>query len=450
MAVQLSLERCGVVLLDCSRGGTALGSQPQRSPTSATDCDSDPSGLTMDGQSRTNGQQAFKIVQWNAEGVRLKKTELQHFLKLKAIDVCYIQETHLSSSHRFFIRGYEVFWQILPGSPTERQTYKCFWVSQASPQRNSSLESSETSRLPWLLTDSLTLPGLMSTLMGLLRRGWKMVAAESTSDTQMVTPLTSQFLVAFSAPTIELRYWLLLQLQSFCWRVGKKWEKSPSSPTLFQPFRPSTQLIQTRWSKACTPPLPSWQLSSQYPSSGCLLMWDWQETKKQTDLQKSTVRLRRHRILSVQRGQDTSPLSVRWRLEEIQWWISGTPWPNLETGAGPADQSLPPAHRALWSECPSEEDWHFRHFPVWVRTSWPNPRPRPSVVPKVCQETSANMATGCWSDDQAVGLGRRPLPDGWFCGINWTEDLTCTAVDRSLKKKKKMTKIMVTHQFFFQ
>ena len=31
---------------------------------------------------------------------------------------------------------------------------------------------------------------------------------------------------------------------------------------------------------------------------------------------------------------------------------------------------------------------------------------------------------------QGVGLGRRPLPDGWFCGINRTEDLTCTAVDR--------------------
>ena len=111
MAVQLCLERCGVVLLDRSRGGTAPGSQPQRSPTSATDCDSDPSGLTIDGQSRANGQQALRIVQWNAEGVRLKKTELQHFLKLKAIDVCCIQETHLSSSHLFFIRGYEVFRQ---------------------------------------------------------------------------------------------------------------------------------------------------------------------------------------------------------------------------------------------------------------------------------------------------------------------------------------------------
>ena len=111
MAVQQSLERCGLVLLDRSRGGTAPGSQPQRSPTSATDCDSDPSGLTMDGQSRANGQQTLKIVQWNAEGVRLKKTELLHFLKLKAIDVCCIQET------RFFIRGYEVFPQDRENRP---------------------------------------------------------------------------------------------------------------------------------------------------------------------------------------------------------------------------------------------------------------------------------------------------------------------------------------------
>ena len=36
----------------------------------------------------------------------------------------------------------------------------------------------------------------------------------------------------------------------------------------------------------------------------------------------------------------------------------------------------------------------------------------------------------CRSGHQAVGHGRRPLPDGWFCGINRTEDLTCTAVDR--------------------
>ena len=101
MTVELSLEWCGVVLLDRSRGGTVPGSLPQRSPISATDCDSDRSGLTMDGRSRTNDQQALKIVQWNAEGVRLKRTELQHFLKLKAIDVCCIQETHFQALTAF-------------------------------------------------------------------------------------------------------------------------------------------------------------------------------------------------------------------------------------------------------------------------------------------------------------------------------------------------------------
>ena len=102
---------------------------------------------------------------------------------------------------------------------------------------------------------------------------------------------------------------------------------------------------------------------------------------------------------------------------------------QLETGAVPADHCLLPAHRALWSECPSEEDWLFRHFSVRVQTSWPNPRPRPSVLPKIYRETSADMAASCWSVNQAVGLGRRSPLDGWICGINWTEDLTCTAVD---------------------
>ena len=43
--------------------------------------------------------------------------------------------------------------------------------------------------------------------------------------------------------------------------------------------------------------------------------------------------------------------------------VTVTDHANLETGAGPPDHYLPPAHRALWSEYPSEEDWHFRHFP---------------------------------------------------------------------------------------
>ena len=55
------------------------------------------------------------------------------------------------------------------------------------------------------------------------------------------------------------------------------------------------------------------------------------------------------------------------------------------------------------------------------------------------RETSANMAAGCWSGDQAVGLGRRPLPDGWCFGINCTEDLTCMAVDWWRRRRRSST-----------
>ena len=209
----------------------------------------------------------------------------------------------------------------------------------------------------------------------------------------------------------------------------KKGEISPSSLTLYQPFKPSTQLIQTRWSKAAL--LPCQADSSVFsipPVGACSCGTDRKRTSRQTCKNRQSGSADTEPC-HPQRGQHTSPLSVQWRLEERQRWISGTPWPNLETGAGPADHYLPPAHRALWSECPSEEDWHIRHFPLWVWTSWPNPRPHPSALPKICQVTSANMAAGCWSGDQAVGLGRRPLPDGWFCGINRAEDLTCTAVN---------------------
>ena len=42
---------------------------------------------------KTNTQ--LKIMQWNAEGVIRKKTELEHILKKESIDICCIEETHL-------------------------------------------------------------------------------------------------------------------------------------------------------------------------------------------------------------------------------------------------------------------------------------------------------------------------------------------------------------------
>ena len=70
MAVQLSLDRCGVVLVGRNQGGKALGPQPQRGPTNATDCGSDPLLMAGGGQSRATGHQTLCIVHWNAEGVR--------------------------------------------------------------------------------------------------------------------------------------------------------------------------------------------------------------------------------------------------------------------------------------------------------------------------------------------------------------------------------------------
>ena len=264
---------------------------------------------------------------------------------------------------------------------------------------------------------------------------WTAIYQIHTSDTQMVTPLPSQFLVAYSAQTIELRYCLFVQLQSTCWRVGKHGKYRHLHWLSINPSSP-----QLSWSRPDDPRpalLPCQADSSVFsipPVGACSCGTDRKRKSRQTCKTRQSGSADTESC-HLQRGKDISPLSVQWRLEERQRWISGTPWPNLETGVGPADHYLPPAHRALWSECPSEEDWHFRHFPLWVRTSWPNPRPRPSVLPKICRETSSNMARGCWSGDQAVGLGRRPLPDGWFCGINRTEDLTCTAVDRWRRRR---------------
>ena len=105
MAMQLSLDRCSVVLVGHSQVGTAPGPQPQKGPANATDCGSDPLLMAGGGQSRATGHQTLCIVHWNAEGVRQKKLELQQFLKAQKIDVCCIQETHLNNTHRFSPSG---------------------------------------------------------------------------------------------------------------------------------------------------------------------------------------------------------------------------------------------------------------------------------------------------------------------------------------------------------
>ena len=80
MATQISLERCGVVLLNRSQGGTVPGPKPRRAPNNATDCGSDSPVVTRAGaeqsKNATGYQQPLRIAHWNAEGVQRKKLEL--------------------------------------------------------------------------------------------------------------------------------------------------------------------------------------------------------------------------------------------------------------------------------------------------------------------------------------------------------------------------------------
>ena len=110
--MQLTLDRCGVVLLNREQGGTAPGPEPRRGPLSATACGCATPRVTGGAHSNaTSHSHPLRIMHWNAEGVQRKKLELSHFLKENSIDICCIQETHLNSNHRFFIRGFELYRQ---------------------------------------------------------------------------------------------------------------------------------------------------------------------------------------------------------------------------------------------------------------------------------------------------------------------------------------------------
>ena len=77
----------------------------------------------------------LKIMQWNAEGVIRKKTEIEHILKKENIDICCIQETHLQKDKRFRVRGYQCFRTDREGDKrkggvfnTNTIKYKCIHV----------------------------------------------------------------------------------------------------------------------------------------------------------------------------------------------------------------------------------------------------------------------------------------------------------------------------------
>ena len=100
----------------CSNGARTLkihqdGAEPGlSSPTLATRGQSIMSRGTRGYKSTTtvyNQLQTttLKIMQWNAEGLVKKKTELGNILKKESIDICCIQEAHLKKDKTFTMRS---------------------------------------------------------------------------------------------------------------------------------------------------------------------------------------------------------------------------------------------------------------------------------------------------------------------------------------------------------
>ena len=56
-----------------------------------------------------SSQTTLKVMQWNAEGLMRKKTELEHRINRENIDICCIQETHLQQDKTFKVRGCQCF-----------------------------------------------------------------------------------------------------------------------------------------------------------------------------------------------------------------------------------------------------------------------------------------------------------------------------------------------------
>ena len=153
-----------------------------------------------------------------------------------------------------------------------------------------------------------------------------MAAAESTSNTQMVTPLPSRFPVAFSAQTIELRYWLFVQpAAEHLLKSGKNmgniaiFTNSLSALQALNSADPD-QMIQGLHSTLAKLTAQSSVFLQWVPASGT----DRKRKSRQTckDRQSGSADTG---SCHLQRGQDTSPLPVQWRLEERKRWVPGTP-----------------------------------------------------------------------------------------------------------------------------
>ena len=72
----------------------------------------------------------------------------------------------------------------------------------------------------------------------------------------------------------------------------------------------------------------------------------------------------------LQRGQDIPSLTVQKRLDEMAVRHTLTWSGDQSRFDSPLFSAF--AYRTLWSECTSEEDWHYWLFLLQMPTSWPN------------------------------------------------------------------------------
>ena len=120
MATQMDIRRYGASPV-VHQAATVPDSEPQRGPPTTTGGVTrnvrQPSTTDVNASRPENSDVPLVFAQWNAEGIRRKKPELQEFLRREKIDVICVQETHLSDAHRFSVRGYEPFRQDRPDRP---------------------------------------------------------------------------------------------------------------------------------------------------------------------------------------------------------------------------------------------------------------------------------------------------------------------------------------------
>jgi hypothetical protein len=60
----------------------------------------------MAARPRRSTVKALRLAFWNADGVRGKKIELDHFLAQHGVDVCLLNETHLDPGQAFRFANY--------------------------------------------------------------------------------------------------------------------------------------------------------------------------------------------------------------------------------------------------------------------------------------------------------------------------------------------------------